>query len=144
MCAVEKFRLASLENQLPFDFLLEELESKSSVMCRDSSGRPLLQTLLVLLDEPSDDLDLDGLERISRLDARGVTTTYATYADLWVVPKFDLMLRIDLLRDQWHFTFDFSRHAFDESSAQTLADDYMALLSEFEEARAFVSFSHLL
>ena len=141
MCEVEKFRLAGLENQLPFDFLLEELES--SVMCRDSStGRHLFQSLLVLLDEPRGDLKLEGLDSISRLDARGVTTTYATFADLPVIPKFDLMLRIDLLPDHWHLTFDFARKAFDERSAQNLANDYVALISDFAEARALRS--HLL
>ena len=112
-------------------------------MCRDSStGRHLFQSLLVLLDEPRGDLKLEGLDSISRLDARGVTTTYATFADLPVIPKFDLMLRIDLLPDHWHLTFDFARKAFDERSAQNLANDYVALISDFAEARALRS--HLL
>lgn len=129
--SVEKFRLASLQNQLPFEYLLQKLVVRREPV----QSHPLFQTLFILLDDPKEDLELQGLESIPRLVARGVTTTFAKYADLHVVPKFELTLRIDVLPDCLHLSFDFAQDVFDEGYVKELAKDYMRIVVELQQAR---------
>ena len=120
---VEAFRRESLEQQLPFQYLLENLDPE--MVPRDPAGRqPLFQSLFILLQRDSDeDLKMDNLENIPRLKARGIDVGIKMSR----LSRYDFTLRVDLLPQCCRLSFDYDSTVLTGGTVESLAKEFKSL-----------------
>ena len=114
---VKKLCIDSNRNQAySFDELVEELDVK-----RDMSRNPLFDVMFALQNNERLDFGINQL----KLDG-GLETEDS-------IAKFDLTVNIDMIENEYRFSFEYCKALFYDSSVSRMMDHYIQLIKEITE-----------